>query len=81
MNQPARAFMTLEEWQKRQLEAVVFCYDLLKEQGLLKGFSCIGDTRAYTETFVRLGCCRGMTGVGVVVGWMTCGQGSAAFAC
>lgn len=52
MNQPARAFMALEEWQKLQLEGVVFCYDLLKEQGLLKGFACIQETRAYTESFV-----------------------------
>lgn len=53
MNTPARAFMALEEWQKRQLEAVVLCYDVLKEQGLLRGFACIGDTRAYTDSFVR----------------------------
>ncbi len=44
--------MTLEEYQKQQLEAVVFCYDLLKAQGLLRGFACLQDTRAYTESFV-----------------------------
>jgi hypothetical protein len=44
--------MALEEYQKQQLEAVVFCYDVLKEQGLLRGFACIQDARAYTESFV-----------------------------
>lgn len=29
-----------------------FCYDLLKQQGLLKGFACIQETRAYTESFL-----------------------------
>ena len=49
-----RNFMYLEDFQKEQLEAVVVVYGLLKERRLLRGFSCIQDTRAYSEEFVSL---------------------------
>ena len=42
----------MEAYQKQQLEAVCFCYDYLKQQGLLRGFACIQETRAYTESFL-----------------------------
>jgi len=52
MQNPGRAFMSLEEYQKAQLEGITLVYSILKKQQVLKGFACIQDQRGYQENYL-----------------------------
>jgi hypothetical protein len=52
MQNPGRAFMSLEEFQKAQLEGITYIYSILKKQNVLKAFACIQDARGYQDNYL-----------------------------